>query len=462
MSASGDGAGRRFVSTSSGLVVARLFGAAVGAGTQLLLARLLTPSALGRFLMISGAAAVIGTAAASGYPSIANRFVSRYRERRPASGLLAAFVLRMRRDTVWLACLAAVAMAAVGLAWPGLDAGTRVAVAAGAPSIPAIAFVRVNGALANAYRRFDLAFLPDLLYRPVLLLGLVVGAAAVGLPLSAALVVFLLSVVTLVVAAIQAVRVRPYLPAPAVRPSVRVVPHWRAAARPLLVVALVTGLFADVDVVMAGTVLPPHDLAIFGICLKIAFLVGFAVQVIHLIAGPDLSDGWVRRDAGQVHGAIGRANALSLAVTLVATLGAALAGHRVLAAFGPHYVAGAASLTVLVAAQVVRAVFGPNVPLLVLCGAQGGAALVFAASLALLFGATLVLVPVAGVLGAALAVLLTLTVSSVALAALLARTAGMRCDAVAGILPQRPAARRRGMWVPVGTKPGRVDVRAPG
>jgi O-antigen/teichoic acid export membrane protein len=432
-------AARRFLSTSTSVVAARVLGACVGFGTQILLARLLSPDAVGRFFLVSGAAAVIGTAAASGYPTLANRFVARYRDGAPE--LLLGLVRRMRRDTARLALAVAVPLALLGLAWPWADRDMRLAVAAGTLSIPAIALLRIHGGLANAVREFELCFLPDLLYRPILLLVLIGGAWLAGIELSAATVVLLLSVVTVTVAFVQYVWLRPHLPPAraAIAPDPRLVARWRATARPLLLVALVTGLFADVDVVIAGTLMPAHQLAVFGVCLKIAFLVGFAVQVVHSIAGPDLADGWVRRDGRLLGSAVARANQLSVGVTLLATAATALGGVRLLAAFGPDYVAGQGALVVLVFAQLVRAAFGPNVAVLTLRGAQARMAAVFGASLLVLIAANVALTPAYGILGAALAVLVTVAFLNVALAVLLRRTTGVRSDVAASFLG-RPAA----------------------
>ena len=130
--------------------------------------------------------------------------------------------------------------------------------------------------------------------------------------------------------------------------------------------------------------------------------------------------------------------------TLAALVGAAIAGDRLLAAFGPDFVAGHAALVVLAAAQVVRAAFGPSLQLLTQIGAQRQIATVFAASVAVLVAANLALVPSAGVLGAALAVVLTTAFWTTALAVVLYRLAGLRTDMASSlsVLRIRPVLSR--------------------
>ena len=94
---------RQFVSTSSLLSLARVAGAAAGFVTQILLARTLQASALGLFYSVTSLAAVMGVVAALGYPKIAPRFVSRYREK-GNKGLLPAFVGPGPEDDRGLCC----------------------------------------------------------------------------------------------------------------------------------------------------------------------------------------------------------------------------------------------------------------------------------------------------------------------------------------------------------------------
>jgi hypothetical protein len=81
---------------------------------------------------------------AQGYPAIAPRFMSRYRER-GKHGLIAAFVARARRDTTLYVGLATALVLAVAWLWTPFSTEARWALSAAALSIPASASISVNG-----------------------------------------------------------------------------------------------------------------------------------------------------------------------------------------------------------------------------------------------------------------------------------------------------------------------------
>ncbi|HMK41870.1 MAG TPA: lipopolysaccharide biosynthesis protein, partial [Methyloceanibacter sp.] len=155
----------RLASTSSLLSLARVAGALAGFVTQVVLARTLQASALGMFYSVTSLAAVVGLIAAHGYPSIAARFMLRYREQ-GKEGLVAAFVRQARREATLYAAAAPVAVLAFAVTWPSLSTEARLALVAAALSIPANASLRLNGTFATTIRRFALAYLPDTCIRP--------------------------------------------------------------------------------------------------------------------------------------------------------------------------------------------------------------------------------------------------------------------------------------------------------
>jgi O-antigen/teichoic acid export membrane protein len=93
-------------------------------------------------------------------------------------------------------------------------------------------------------------------------------------------------------------------------------------------------------------------------------------------------------------------------------------GQTLLSLFGPEFTGAKIPLLILLACQLARALFGPNVPLLTVIGAQKQNAVLAVSALVVLAVSNLVLAPAYGVLGAA----------TVAIA--LARLGGLRTDAV--------------------------------
>ena len=417
-------------SMSSLLSLARIAGALAGFATQVILARALQASALGVFYSVTSLAAVVGLIAAHGYPVIAPRFMSRYREQ-GKEGLIAAFVARARRDATVYVAVATLGVLAIAAFWPSLGTEARFALAAAALSIPANASLRLNGSLAAAIRRFALAYLPDTCIRPFLLLGGVGVLIALGVTLTASSVTWLLTLVFTGLAVTQYALLRKDMPkgqAPAA--PARLVGLWRREAKPLILVALFTYFFADVDILMVTPLLSSADTAAIGLCLKLALLVGFAVQVAHQVVVPDLADARARKDPASIRDVVLRALAFPLAITIAALVVVALWGESLLAIFGPEFTGAKLPLLILMACQLARAVFGPSVPLLTVIGAQRQNAALAVAALVVLAIGNVVLAPLYGVLGAAIAVAIATLLWLVGCAVVLGRVSGLRTDAL--------------------------------
>ncbi len=355
---------------SSVLTGARLAGALAGFATQVLLARTLQAHALGVFFSVTSLAAVLGLICAHGYPAIAARFVSRYREQ-GKEHLIAAFVSESFRVAAISVAIATLAVLGASVVWPSFDVDARLALAAAALSIPAHAYLRLNGYFAAAIRRFALSYLPDTSIRPFLLLGGVLVLIACGLTLTASMAAWLLTLILTALAIAQYALLRKDLPNGAGAPTPpRLARLWRREANPLILVALFTNYFADVDILFATPLLRSADIAALGLCLKLSMLVGFAVQVAHQVVVPDLADARARKDKNKIGEAALRAFAFPLAITVGATVVVALWGESLLAIFGPEFIGAKLPLLILVACQLARALFGPSVLLLTVIGAQ--------------------------------------------------------------------------------------------
>jgi len=436
---------KRFLTTSSLLSLARVAGALAGFVTQVVLARTLLASSLGVFYSVTSLTAVVGLVAAHGYPAIAPRFMSRYREKGKES-LIAAFVARARKDAAVYVTITTAAVLAVAAFWPSLSFEARAATIAAALSIPANAALRLNGSLATAIRRFALAYLPDTCIRPFVLLGGILLLIAAGVTLTAANVTAMLTVVLVGLALVQYFLLRKDIPhgaavaGAAVAPK-RLVKLWRREATPLILVALFTYFFADVDILIVTPLLPSAETAIVGLCLKLALLVGFAVQVAHEVVVPDLADARARKEHGAIRDVVLKALAFPFTVTLAALAVVALWGETILSLFGPEFTGAKIPLLILLACQLLRAVFGPNVPLLTVIGAQRQNGAIAVSAVVVLAVSNLVLAPAFGVLGAAIAVAIATLFWLGACSIVLARLSGLRTDA-AYLLGKLIAARR--------------------
>lgn len=425
---------RSFLSSSAVLFGSRAFGASAGFATQVLLARAIPADDLGTFFFATSIAAVLGLAAAAGYPDVAIRFFARYKER-SQSRLLGAFVRQCKRESIWASLAAILATLTFGFFFAAESTEERWAIAIAAFAIPAFTLNWINSAYAVAVRQFALSQLPDIVGRPVLFLLAVSAMLLAGVETSAITLVVIFTVVAIAMTVLQAVWLKRHLiiaPAESMQ-AARVGRLWRRASTPLIVVSLFTSLFADLDLAMLGLLLPVAALAVFGICLKLAFLVGFVIQVIQQFAAPDMTEAQLRGDTRLFYRAVANANYVCFGTTTAVLAGVILFGHYVLAAFGPTYVTGYPTLVVLTLSQVVRAAFGPNVNALTTLGAGRQMAIVSTIAVAVLAIANLLLAPRWGAFGAAVAVAVTALFWSASLSVVLYRLSGLRTDIIATV-----------------------------
>jgi O-antigen/teichoic acid export membrane protein len=420
-------------STSVMLMAARVVGLLAGFGTQILLAHLLEPEGLGIFYFATSIAYVVSMIAAFGYPVIAVRFISRYRTRGNEM-LKAAFVNRAQMDTAIMSFAGMALVMILAAVIPGHDQ-TRLAVAAAALAIPALALSKIYASVAGAIREFALSYMLNLLWRPVLFI-VVIGAVAIATAHSSALMAALVfSFVSAVIVVLQFKGLVQHFPnligrLPADR---RQVLKWRIASVPLLILAAFSTFINDLNMALLGTIVSKPDLAVFGVCLKLALIVEYAVSLIHELAAPDISDALVRKQSSTVDMAVARVNVMAVIATAASVAGVIVLGHLVLSMFGPDFVRAFPILLMLVISQLIRAAFGPSMLTLISAGAQKSVVNVFSIAIVGFAVGNLVLVPIFGLIGAGTAFILMTAYWTAALAIVAKRKVGLRLDIAASL-----------------------------
>jgi O-antigen/teichoic acid export membrane protein len=420
-------------STSMLLMAARVVGLLAGFGTQILLARMLEPEGLGIFYFATSIAYVVSMIAAFGYPVIAVRFISRYRTR-GNDILQAAFVNRAQMDTAIVSCAGMALVMLLAAVIPG-DLTTRLAVGAAAIAIPALALSKIYASVAGAIREFALSYMLNLLWRPVLFI-VVIGAVAIAMAHSSAIMAALVfSFVSVVIVALQFNGLKRHFPdltrlLPADR---RQVLQWRIASAPLLILAAFSTFINDLNMALLGTIVSKPDLAVFGVCLKLALIVEYAVSLIHELAAPDISDALVRKQSSTVDMAVARVNVMAVVATLASVIGVVVFGRLVLSMFGPDFVRAFPILLMLVVSQLIRAAFGPSMLTLIAAGAQKNVVIVFSIAIVGFALGNLVLVPMFGLIGAGAAFIAMTAFWTAALALISNHRLGLRLDIAASI-----------------------------
>lgn len=417
-------------------VGARAAAAAFGLLSQLALARVFSPADVGIFLLTMSVMAFASLLMTGGYPALGFTYLARYQSLARKS-LVAAFHAAALRTTLALMVVMAI-LSVVAYVTPALE-HMRPAILYGALAAPGLALIRLNNAAANSLRRFDLSFIPDFMLRSGFLLAAIIAIITLAPQPQMVWILWAIVISTYVAAAIQALLLGRSGVVAKVFPGQRrsLTAFYRIRAAALLVGAFVSFTFAEIVTLVAGLLLPTHDVAVVGIAVRLAAIAGFVVQTMQLIAIPDLTDTMARGTRAEADRLMRRTNLVNFALMVAAILVTLALGDWVLSLFGPDYLAGKWALVLFLICQMVRSAGTMNNHLLSLGGYQTRTAIVCAIALAVLIGAAAGLTPYLGLMGIGWAALIAECVWAIGLALSAQSLAGRRGDLLAGFRLKR-------------------------
>lgn len=397
---------KRVIGMMGGVTGARLAGAALAFIVQLALARALAPADFGHVMTGISVAGFAALAVSAGYGSLGTTALARYQALgRPE--LLSGFFAVALRDAAWVAA-AGLAAVSVFLWFAPVESATKAAVVFGAAAALPFALMRLSNSAADSLRRFSLSVVPDFIYRPMLFL-IAVGAliATGGAPQPAAVLALFLVVSTAVaiwqVRALGASGPLSGFGKPAPRRLARAL---RPRALPLAFVAVIVLAHGDMITAVAAVFLPPGDVAVAGIAIRLAAIAGFVVQALQHLVLRDITSAIVRRDDAGEAAILWRTNLLTSGLMAAAVGVAALGGGWALSIFGSSYAEGKWLLVLFAGCHLLRAAGGMNFHMLSLGGFQARLAIHAGVTVACLVSAAALLVPHYGPLGFAIAVFL--------------------------------------------------------
>ncbi len=425
--------------TAFSLVGLRFGGAAMGLVSQILLARLLPQNEVGIVFMATSSAAIFSLLMTGGYPSLTMTVLPRYialgRKR-----LIDAFHSAVWRESLMLGSVLLV-LAVAAYLWAPLDPALRMALAFGFLMSPAASLIRISSSAANSQKRFHLSYVPDFIFRPGLLLAVLLPAFLAGYRPALTEVLFTIITIAFAVAIGQALIIgRSILPSSLLPKRHDLVPLLRGRAFAMVIVAAVTMSFADIVTLLGGLFLPAHDVAELGIAVRLAALAGFVTQVTQNFVLPDLSAAIVKGDRPLARTLILRINLIAIAAISACVVLAVFFGPLILSVFGPDYGGAHWPLVLFMVSQLFRAAGGMNQHVLSLDGFQKRTASACVFSLSVLAAAASLLTPLWGVLGMALSVLLAEAVWAAILGLQAHHHSGYRGDILAALRAIRQPA----------------------
>jgi len=426
----------RLVLAAINLVGVRFGGAAIGLLSQVLLARMLHPSEVGVVLMAMSATAIVSLIATGGYASLAITCLPRYYAL-GRMNLVRAYHQAFWRETFLISGLI-FALAAVAILFMPLETGTKQVILFACLSAPAAVFIRINGTAANSVRRFSLSYVPDFIFRPGFLLTFLAVAWLGGFAPGVSAILWAFVAGNSLVAAGQAWILGRNGSIPRLSSRWRDLrPMLRGRAASLIIVAIVAASFADLVTLAGGFFLPPDEVAVLGISIRLAALAGFVSQATQQFILPDLTVAMARGTAAEVRQLLLRINLVALSAIGGCVVLAAVAGDYLLAIFGRDYAAGKWALVLFMISQTFRAASGMNQHLLSLAGHQATTALACVVAVVVLISAAALLTPRFGVDGMAVAVVAADLMWACLLAIQAQRLTGRRGDILGLIRPAR-------------------------
>ncbi|MEM7463276.1 MAG: polysaccharide biosynthesis C-terminal domain-containing protein [Pseudomonadota bacterium] len=397
--------------TSFLLTFARLAGAGVGILLQIVIARHYGAQSLGIYYQALSLAAIFSVFISVGYPWIVAPIVAA-KEADNSPELLSNFLTQAFKDTFAISILLGIPLA-LAIWYSGyFGADERVALLVGLLTAPVYVVMRMMGGIANALKHFQLANLPELLLRPTLILAIVSFAVIFQLHLGAVSIVTINLIVSVALATYMVSALGGAIDLSFGRSSAQDQPaaeksRLRKLAVPMIFSTLFINMFADLDILIVSMILPTSETGIFGVCMKIAALLVFAVQVTHQILLRDASDAHRTSDKMKMQSIIGKANRIAIASSILSFLVILFFGKLLLGIFGQEFLTGYYCLLGLSLAQFIRAAFGPAIQILMITGHQRAGIPVYIGSLIVLVVCNLILVPAYGYEGAAIAVIIT-------------------------------------------------------
>ncbi len=435
--------GRRLLSQSGALFLARLFGAGVTFLAQVAIVRLWGAETLGQYLLVIAVANVAGVVLPLGFQTVGSYFAAEYRAQGQGA-LLRGFLLRTYGHVAAVAAMA-LALGPVLLAGLGSSAGPIAAhwLPAWVMTV-AVAVSYCNVALLVGLERPFAGYLAEALFRPLLITSALLVASALAAPgreVDALLWVlslgFGLVVLVQLGLLLATVRTVPAGPAPRAGEARR----WWRFALPWTIVALATDFFFDIDLVVLSGYLGHADLAVFGVAARVFSLVSFGVAAVYAVTLPRVFEREAAADRAGVMAQLGDANLVASLVSLGLLVAVVVAAPLLPAIFGAEFSGGTWPLAVLCLSLLVRSAFGPAALVLSMHDKPYAPLPAIGLGLGTLLGMNWLLVPTHGLLGAALAALVAQSLWSAAMWLTAYRLAGVDVS-VLPRLRQALAARR--------------------
>ena len=391
----------QLLASSSVLMAARVLGGAVAFAVNIVIARQFGADALGIFALTMALVSLLALVLPLGHQAVGIMFVSQYVERgRP--DLIRGF---LRRGYLNIAVVSIVTgLALLGAVLAISDPALRQHLFTGLYVLamaPALALINLNGSILTAHRRQFGALMPDLLMKPALMLAGIGLVAIAFLPGSVHMLLGAAAAALWASALWQALSIRRAGLMSRDTKAAHEPSAWRKAALPWMAISLLADYFIELNLLLAGMLAAPAEVAVLHICFRLRVLAAFGLRALYALVLPDIFASHERGDHVEFRHNVVRANLLALVYALAVCSAMTAFGGEILAIAGDGFRAGHTALVIVCAPMVARAVFGPTTAVMALKGHHGSALWIMGAGLVLTVIVGVALFPAMGIDGVA-------------------------------------------------------------
>lgn len=372
---------------------------------QFAVARTIGAHGYGIYAYVLAWVTILAYVSALGFDVSLLRFVPAYRARQAFAPLRGVIRYAWQRAGL-LGCgitLSGVVLVLFRFSWPSSELADTFIV--GFAMVPVLALLWVGAAVVRGFGGVISALAPDRTVREGVLLGLVLLASAgVGWRIDAtwAMAATLLGSITGLSLVILAVR---RLTPDAVRAVAPVyeAPAWCRAALPMLFIGLSEALMNRTGVMLLGWLVDTRQAGIYALTFNIAFAVTLPRTAMNALLVPAMSDLFARDDRAALRATVAKAGLYTFLGAFCVGLPLFVFAKPVLALFGQDFIGGVPTLRILLIGQMICALAGSQLQLMMMTGRELGAAVNLVSSAVANAGMGAVLIRLFGPAGAAIA-----------------------------------------------------------
>lgn len=352
---------RRLFSDMAILTTARVIGAVCIFATTFVITRAFGADMMAQYSVFLAIASLASVLLPLGFHAIGSMMAAEYeaRDQKPMVSLFARYGQKLIILGGVIAAILAFIAAAI---LPSQGTYNLPVILAGAvPAAMAMGFIYFNGSILIGLQRQFTGQLPDMLLRPVLLIGLVTTMALALPDTSITHLVLAATLVFIITATIQWHGLQSTLKDTISDRSGfdNERKKWWQMAPSWTVITLLWDYFIEIHILLASLLFAPFEVAMLHISFRIRQLAGFGMKALYSLLMPKVFSANAQEQDNETRSLIRLSSRITLAYAVAAWIGIALIGSFVLSLFGEDFRQGHIILMVIMTTLPVRALFGP-------------------------------------------------------------------------------------------------------